>query len=79
MTAEPWVDDPDVAEFAPHFEWRRVENRRFILYLGRGPFMTTAHVTVKKTPTGGIVLEARELTLQDMLRAKFWRPEKRAR
>jgi len=76
LTAEPWVDDPDVAELAPHYNWRRVENRRYIIYLGRGALMSTAHVTVKKTPTGGEVLDARLLDLQDMLRANFWRAGK---
>jgi hypothetical protein len=73
LTGEPCVDDREVAEVAPHYKWRRLQNLRYTIYLGRGMYMSAAVVTVRNTPTGGEVISVRELDLDDLLRIKFWR------
>jgi hypothetical protein len=73
LTQEPCIDDPAVAEVATFYRWRRIANRRYLIYLGKGIFMSAAMVTVEKTPTGGRVLDVREFDLDDLLRANFWR------
>ncbi len=73
LTDEPCVDHPAVAEVAPHYTWHRLTNRSYIIYLGRGPYMSAAVVTVRQTPTGGEVIGVRELELDDLLRINFWR------
>jgi hypothetical protein len=73
LTEEPCVDDRAVAEVAPHYEWRRLRNRHYTIYLGRGMYMSAAVVTVRNTPTGGELIGVRELELDDLLRIKFWR------
>lgn len=74
MNDEPWIDDYDVARLAEEdYAWLRSENRRYIIYVGRGAFMKDAMVVVQKAPTGGQVAMARELELDDLMRVRFWR------
>ncbi len=77
MADEPWVDDYDVARLAEEeYVWLRAENRRYIIYLGRASLMHDAMVAVQKAPTGGQVVMARELNLNDLLRVRFWRDDR---
>jgi len=76
MNNEPWIDDYEVARLAFDYLWIRSQNRRYIVYLGRSPFMENAIVAVQKTPSGGRVIMARELNLNDLLRVRFWRTDR---
>jgi hypothetical protein len=64
---EPCVADPRVEALAPSYQWQRVTNHRYVIYLGKNSSAAMAVVVMEKMPEGNRVVAARKLGRHDQL------------
>lgn len=68
VTGEAWARDPQIAELAAHYRWRRVSNHRYLIFVGDSSFLSRAVIVVRRDSEIGHVVAARRLGADDRLR-----------
>jgi hypothetical protein len=56
-----------VEALAPSYQWQRITNHRYVIYLGKNSSAAMAVVVMEKMPEGNRVVAARKLGRHDQL------------
>lgn len=67
MPDEPIATHRDVYPLIYSYEWTRVENSHYRIYLGKGPFNSGALVLTRLTEEGPDVMIARKIPILDII------------
>ncbi len=68
---EAWAQDAQVREIVPHYRWRRVSNDRYQIFVGDSSFFSRTVIVVRRSNSGGHVVNVRRLGADDRLRDLF--------
>jgi hypothetical protein len=74
MAGEPCAADLEVAAMAPHYEWRRARNARYLIYEGSTKFFGGVVVVVEAKRAATNIIDVRRLSPLDMMRTRLIGP-----
>jgi hypothetical protein len=71
--AEPWATDPRVAGLLRHYRWMRIQNNRYVVYLGEGAISHRMVITVDQYAGEQTALIVRRISRLDGIMGRLWR------
>jgi hypothetical protein len=71
--AESWAADPRVAGILRHYRWMRVQNHRYIVYLGEGAVSHRMVITLDQYASEQPSITVRRIGRLDSIMGRLWR------
>jgi hypothetical protein len=70
---EAWAADPRVASLLRHYRWLRVQNNRYVVYLGEGALSHRMVITVDQHAGEQPSLTVRRIGRLEGIMGRLWR------
>jgi hypothetical protein len=70
---ESWAADPQVAGLLRHYRWMRVQNHRYVVYVGEGAISHRVVITVDRHASEQPSLMVRRIGRLDNILNGLWR------